>query len=147
MPAKGKSKVSPKQRATIATGVLQGKRHKDLAAETGLSVYTVDRVAIDPRTKSMIAEYKQQHEAKLREGFSASLKTIRYYIGNERTRRKEDGALAIRASSEMIKLITAGEQKLDVASSGGGDFTFAELLSAYLIARARATPEELAELV
>ena len=132
MPPKGKSKITPKQRARIALGVVSGETHAQTARATGLTKKGVDGAAIDPRTKSLIVELKRRHSAKISDMFADSLKTIKYYIGNERTRKREDGSLALRASAQALNIVVAGEQKLDTEKSTQGDYTFQELLETYL---------------
>lgn len=132
MPRKGTSKTTPAQRQRVAVGKLRGETSKEIAAAIGKKPGTVDHIAIDPRTKSLMAEEKRKHSKLLSLMFARSLNTINHYVGDGRTRTKEDGALALRAAGLTMNVITAGESKLDVDRSSAGDFTFAELFEHYV---------------
>jgi len=125
MPAKGKSKVSQRQRQAIAAAKVAGKPNKQIAAALDLHPDTVKKVASDTRTTTLILRLKEKNDAafgKLWQDMMKGLgKDIRAKDYNER-----HGARTF-----LLRAITAGDPPLHrVGDVGGseGDFTLEELL-------------------
>ena len=128
MPAKGKSKVTAKQRRKIAAGKSAGKTHRAIAAETGLAVTTVDHHASHPQVVTLTLALKKQHESSLARMFALSLDTMERDIGS-----KNRGVCAA-ARAQLLRLLPLGDPpllRIAPQDPGRGDFTLEELLICY----------------
>ena len=128
MPAKGKSKVSDEQRQQIAASKLVGKTAKDIAAETGLAVKTVEKQANDPRTATFILRQRQRSEKHLEEAWTLGLASILVHL------KSGVPELEIQARRDMLKFATAGDPPLlrvPPENPDEGSFTLEQLLEAY----------------
>src|ERR1700722_10435659 len=128
MPAKGKSKVSDEQRQQIAATKLAGKTAKDIAAETGLAVKTVEKHATDPRTATFILRQRHRSEKHLEQAWDLGLASILVHL------RSGVPELEIQARRDMLKFATSGDPpllRIAPAENSGGNFTLEELLNCY----------------
>jgi hypothetical protein len=125
VPAKGKSRITETQRRRIAAGKLASKTDKRIAHEEGLARQTVNRVANDARTTTLVLRLKERHEPELEKMYAKSLRGI-----NKRLDSKDD-LIAQRAQGQLLRFIEAGDPPLyRIADQGStdGDFTLEELL-------------------
>jgi len=128
MPAKGKSRVTAKQRRKIAAGKSAGKTHRAIARETGLAVTTVDHQAGHPQVVSQISSLKLEHEPQLARMFKLSLDTMERDIGS-----RNKGVCAA-ARAQLLRLLPVGDPpllRIAPQEPGRGDFTLEELLICY----------------
>jgi len=128
MPAKGKTRVSDEQRKRIAASRLIGKTAKEIAAETGLAVRTVERQVTDPRTVTFIQHQRHRCERALEKAWRLGLASILVHL------RSGEPELVIQARRDMLKFATAGDPPLlrvAPADNSAGDFTLEELLISY----------------
>jgi hypothetical protein len=132
MPAKGKSKISDRQRAAIAAKRLIGKTAKTIAQEEGLAVKTVERQATDPRTTTLILRLKHRDGKQLERMWKKGLD------GLEKDLTAKDRALAAMARGQLFRLLPLGDPpllRIAPADNSGGDFTLEELLASYTAAQ------------
>ena len=125
MPAKGKTKVTSRQRKKIAAGRLVGKTDKAIAAEVGLHPVTVNRVAHDARTTTLILRLKEKDDQDFATLWASMITGLKDDIASK------DFSERHASRNFLLKAITAGDPPLhrvgDVGSSEG-DFTLEELL-------------------
>lgn len=126
MPAKGKNKVTARQRAKIAAGKLAEKSDKEIAAEVDLHPNTVNRISHDARTTTLIGRLKEKHDKEFATIFNSMIKGL-----GKNMRKHKDAREFNATASVFLRAITAGDPPLhrvgDVGSSAG-DFTLQELL-------------------
>lgn len=126
MPAKGKSKITPAQRAKIAAGKLAKKTDKQIGAELDLHPVTVNRAAHDIRTTTMILQLKEKHDQEFAAIFVDMMKGLA-----KNMKKHEDPREFNATASVFLRAVTAGDPPLhrvgDVGSADG-DFTLQELL-------------------
>ena len=135
MPAKGKTRVTERQRARIAAGRVAGKPAREIAEETGLSKSTVDHQALDPRTATLTLRLKRRDEAKLDEAWSLSIASILKHL------KSGKAELVIGARRDLFRLLPLGDPpllRIAPADNSGGDCTLEELLQTYRAASMRA---------
>jgi len=134
MPAKGKTRVTERQRAHIAAGRLLGKPAREIAEEVGLSKSTVDHQAHDPRTATLTLRLKRRDEDKLDQAWTLSIASIL------RDLKSKKAELVIGARRDLFRLLPLGDPpllRIAPADSAGGDFTLEELLQSYRSATIR----------
>lgn len=125
MPAKGKTKLTPRQRNAIAQGKLTGKKSKDIAKDAGIAVSTVRNQAHDPRTVTQILTLKQQSEVEFAKMWRDMVTGVAKDI--------IDTDFSTRQSARVLflRMLTAGDPPLhrvgDMGSTAG-DFTLEEML-------------------
>jgi hypothetical protein len=127
MPAKGKSKVSTRQRARIAAGRVGGQTSREIAAETGLSESTVRKQATHPRTVTLVQRLIQRDEKELDAAWAKALQTVKKDLNSK------DPAVVRDARRDLLRFITAGDPplaRLELAPAPEGSiYTLEELLS------------------
>lgn len=125
MPAKGKSRISDRQRQLIAAGKVAGKTNKQIAVATGLNADTVRKAGNDVRTTTLILRLKESNDQAFGKLWQEMMKGLGKDI------RSKDFSERHGARNFLLKAITAGDPPLhrvgDVGSSDG-DFTLEELL-------------------
>lgn len=125
MPAKGKSKVSDKQRAVIAAGKLAGKTRDQISRETGLAQSTVAHQLVNPRTMMLLLEMKLRSEPELVEMWGMML------VGLKVDLVSDDSDIRRHARTFLLKIFEAGEstpKALAARDARQGDVTFEEAL-------------------
>lgn len=125
MPAKGKSRISDRQRKVIAAGKILGKKSPQIAKEAGIASQTVRNHAHDPRTVTQILTLKQEHEAEFARMFSDLVK------GLGRDIKDKDFPTRHAARGQFLRALTAGDPPLHRVGDMGsvaGDFTLEEML-------------------
>lgn len=128
MPAKGKTKVTDRQRAQIAAGRMAGKPARQIARETGLSKSTIDHQALDQRVSTLTLRLKRKDEGRLEQGWSLAVSSILSDL------KSKDASLKINARRDLLRFLTIGDPPLlrvAPASNENGDFTLEELLTCY----------------
>ena len=128
MPAKNKTRVTDDQRKLIATKRLIGKTARQIAAETGLAVKTVEKQVADPRTATFILRQRQRSERHLEQAWRLGLASILVHL------RSGIPELVIQARRDMLRFAVAGDPPLlrvAPSSNENGDFTLEQLLSVY----------------
>ena len=128
MPAKGKSRVTDAQRRKIAEGKLAGKRHADIAAETGLALQTIHNQSNDPRTATLAMELKQEHAPALRRTYGKVVERI------ERDVEAKDHVVSATARNQFTRLLVLGDPpllRIAPTDDNKGDCTLEELLISY----------------
>ncbi len=137
MPAKGKSKVSPKQRAKIAAGRLVGKTSRKIAAEVGLSESTVKKNVNDHRTVTIIQGWKNRQRRQIDQALDLTLKSLL------RDLKSRDNDLVRDARRDAMRIATLGDPRLypiaDQGGNAGDGVTYEELISKIRRMRLRAT--------
>lgn len=134
MPAKGKSRVTPAQKAKIAAGRAAGKRSKEIAQAAGVSVSTVEHQAAKPEVQTLIARLKHRDEKQLERIWKGTLDGI------ERDIKAKHPDIRRHARTQALKAITAGDAplaRLEPGDGGQGEFTLEELLVVYRRASAK----------
>lgn len=126
MPAKGKSKVSDRQRQVIAAAKVAGKTNKQIAATVDLHPKTVAAASRDVRTTTLIGRLKEKHETALDKIFADTIIRLASDV------KSKDFAIRHQSRNFALKAITAGDPPLhrvgDAGGSSDGDFTLEELL-------------------
>jgi hypothetical protein len=125
MPAKGKSKISDRQRQAIAAAKVAGKPTKAIAKALELHPDTVKKVAGDVRTTTLILRLKEKNDQAFGKLWADMMKGLGSDV------RSKDFAMRRDGRNFLLRAITAGDPPLhrvgDVGSSDG-DFTLEELL-------------------
>lgn len=103
MPAKGKTKLSDRQRAVIAVRKAEGKTHDEIGRELALHPSTVKKSAIDPRTQNIIRELKATHYGELLALYKKGLGVLDKLLDDP------DPNLRLRAVKVLADVLSAGE--------------------------------------
>lgn len=126
VPAKGKTKVTDAQRKKIAAGKLARKTDKQIAADVDLHPVTVNRIAHDARTTTLILRLKESSDKEIAGIWQDMILGLGLNM-KKHTDPREFNATA----SVFLRAVTAGDPPLhrvgDVGSSDG-DYTLQELL-------------------
>jgi transposase len=126
MPAKGKSKVSDRQRQAIAAAKVAGKPTKAIAKALELHPDTVKKVASDVRTTTLILRLKEKNDQAFGKMWQDMMRELAKDV------KAKDYSERQGARIFLLRAITAGDPPLhrvgDVGSADG-DFTLDELLS------------------
>jgi hypothetical protein len=128
MPAKGRARITDKQREQIAAGRLAGKLAREIATETGLSRSAVDHAATDPRTVAMALRLKHKKAPQIERMFDSVLNTM------ERDLESKDPAVRSGARSQFLRLLPLGDPpllRIAPTDNSGGDFLLEDLLKTY----------------
>jgi hypothetical protein len=128
MPAKGTTRVTDEQRKRIAAGRTLGKTRKAIAEETGLAPQTVANQLADPRTATLILEFKHKSRAQLDRIWLKTLNRIEADIHHKELAR------SAAARGQFIRILTAGDPpllRIAPADNSGGDCTLEELIITY----------------
>jgi hypothetical protein len=132
VPAKGKSRVTNRQRATIAAGRLEGKTSAEIASDAGLAESTVRRQATDQRTRVLIQRLKERDEEQLDRIWRKALNRCEKLIAHP------NAIVALRASKLAVDMVSAGDPplaRLELNTSDGErECTLEELLNIYRVA-------------
>jgi hypothetical protein len=125
VPAKGKSKITPAQRKKIAVAKVAGKTDKEIGQALDLHPTTVNRVAHDTRTTTLILRLKEKNDQTFGKLWQDMMKGLGQDV------RSKDFIVRHQSRNFLLKAITAGDPPLhrvgDVGSTDG-DFTLQELL-------------------
>ena len=137
IPARGKSKISPKQRARIAAGRIAGKPAAKIAAEAGLSESAVKKNVNDYRTVTIIQGWKNRQRRQIDQALDLTLRSLL------RDLRSRDNDLVRDARRDVMRISTLGDPRLYPVGDAGGDagdgVTYEELISEIRRMRLRAT--------
>lgn len=130
MPTKGTSKVTHSQRTKIAAGRLAGKGNKEISAETGLALSTIEHQVFDTRTLTLMQRAKQHHEPELLRLIKRALVVIKKGLYDK------DIEVAGRAVDRLRAWVTAGDPPLARLTDPAhdlppGDFLVEEALLYY----------------
>jgi len=137
MPGK---KLSQGQKRVIAKGKLAGKRQGQIAKEAGCSIATVSHAGSDPEVRDLLLAGLERNAAKMSQGLDLILDELLkdLVVNSSYTDRAA-------ARAEMVRLVgllrrLRGVTDEAVASEGAGEFTLAELLTAYQTVKAGKQP-------
>jgi len=126
MPAKGKSRLSDRQKQRIAAGKALGRRHRDIAADTRLAKTTVDHAVLKPETKALIQQFKDENQEQLSRMYKKALGTL----DADLDRKAFDAR--IRSRAQLMGIIQAGDERIAIGDLGagedGGKYSLEELL-------------------
>lgn len=125
MPARGKTKLTDRQRKVIAAAKVAGKTNKQIGQSLDLHPDTVKKASNDVRTTTLILRLKERDD----QNFAVLWQDMMKKLGADI--RSKDYAERHGARNFLLKAITAGDPPLhrvgDVGNSEG-DFTLEELL-------------------
>ena len=125
MPARGKTKVTDRQRKVIAAGKLAGKTNKQIAKTVDLHPDTVKKASNDARTTTLILRLKEKDDQDFAKLWGEMMKGLKDDIASKDFNERHA------SRNFLLKAITAGDPPLhrvgDIGSSEG-DFTLEELL-------------------
>lgn len=126
MPAKGKSRISDRQRQLIAAGKVAGKTNKQIAAATDLNEDTVRKAGGDIRTTTLIGRLKERNDQAFGKLWQDMMKKLGADV------RSKEYPIRHGARQFLLRAITAGDPPLhrvgDQGGSSDGDFTLEEML-------------------
>lgn len=134
MPAKGTTRVSPRQKAAVARGRLAGKTIPEIAKATGLKPDTAAHVACGPEVKGIINRAMVAKEGKLFGFFEKILESLEADIdpASKLTYDQRE-----RARNQAVTVLQLGQPKAPetpAAGSGavpGGGVFLGDMLTHY----------------
>ncbi len=128
MPAKGTKRVTERQRKKIAAAIAAGRTQREIARETGLSRRSVERHAVDPRTRTLIQEIRSDPEDQ--EEFRAMWRTFRRRLA--RDLMDSDADVRHKAGLRLLRAIVLGDEPERIGQQGTeGGLQLMEALEIY----------------